>query len=205
MKKYCKKVKDLKSLKDIGLSSGICNLLNEVPIEDIVLAARIGKLDDFLRGKVPADYVMPCYLMVQSALLKAGYLRRDFYEYLESFNWLSFIKAIVDGKYDNGLFDGASNIQRILSGMTNDQYESFDGLSALQIRALNTILKSCFLYDRSYYLVLIRFGLNGKESRPREDIADVIGEDVSYIRDLEEEAIEKFGTAATPIINKILS
>ena len=202
MANFCKKVSELKSLEDIGVSSGVCSLLKDISIKDIVLAARKGELDNFLKVRVEPEYVMPFRSEIQDALLQAGYLRKDLHQYLESFNWLSFMKAAMDGWCDESLFNGNSNIKRILSGMTNEQYEVFEGLSVLQIKSLNTVLKTCLSCDLSYKIVLIRFGLTSDgHNRSREDISDILNEDVSYIKNIEFDALVKFRIVVKPFRN----
>ena len=202
MTNYCKKASELESLESIGIDSSVCSLLRDISIKDIVLAARKEELDNFLKVRVEPEYVMPFCSEIQDALLRAGYLRKDLHQYLESFNWLSFMKAAMDGWCDESLFNGDSNIKRILSGMTNEQYEVFEGLHVLQIKSLNTVLETCLSCDLSYKIVVIRFGLTSDgHNRSREDVSDIFNEDVSYIKNIEFDALAKFRIVVKPFRN----
>lgn len=127
MRRKCKEAVKLKSFKDIGVSELVCSIMDGNCIDEIILAARTGNLEDVLKEVVDPNNMAVCYLGVQSALKKAGYLRDDFVKYQVSFNWMALMRAAVNGRYDESYFDEASNICRELRYFSNEEYEKFEG------------------------------------------------------------------------------
>jgi len=121
----CKEVANLKTLEEIGVNRPVCVLMESYSIESIVRVARAGNLDSALMEVVGEEYAKRCYLDIQNALSKAGYLRADLAEYQSSFNMMTFMRAAINGIHDKSFFDEASNIYREVRCFSNEEYENF--------------------------------------------------------------------------------
>ncbi|MBR2994056.1 hypothetical protein IKF43_01510 [Candidatus Saccharibacteria bacterium] len=188
----CKKANELKSFEEIGVSQAVISLMGDhFPISGVILSARVGTLADDLAQKIEdPDQARNCYLEIQNALNKAGYIRHDFNEYQTSFNWLALIIGAMSGNYDESFTDEQSNIYRGLKYFSNEKYEQFVGTSESIMEALHAALEAAL--DDEYGLIKCIFGLKDGICRDIYSIAKILGEeDESVIRNRRDKALGK--------------
>ena len=182
-----RKVSELKSLQELNLSPEVAVVLQEYSINNLVLFARRHELCEALlraRGKYYSEETVSddvlatekslcekCSNELESALDEAGFFRNDFGRYTVSLNIMAFLRILTSINYDDSFFDQHENANREWKSFSNEEYESFEGLSNIQVRAFRSILRGV-LSDNQYDVISLRMGFDNGLCSTREEIAD---------------------------------
>lgn len=196
----------------IGVNACAADYAKRYDTRSLLLAARRGKLKTELAEDMGIDgskeddpnaklenYVKSfiCNTTADElykAFEEKGMIRHDFDQYAVSFNILSFLKIVSNGTIepDDSYFDVVTNTQRILSVMTNEEYETFEGLEPEVIEGFHRILK-WNLSKIHYELIVARMGLVNGHPKSRQKVANMLGLTEQAVLFGEREVFAKMG------------
>ena len=166
-----KRALDLKDLHELELCLDVVDVLKNYSIDSLVLFTRRHELFDALIRAQDENHLngsdeesaektmlfMRCEEEMEYALSRAGYFRNDFGSYHVSFNILAFLRILAEGRYDDSFFNEFENANREWKSFSNAEYESFEGLSNIQVYAFKAILRE-ILSERQYKVISLRMG-----------------------------------------------
>ena len=169
-------------------------LLRTELAEDIGLGNKVDERSINHRQYVDFFIVEETAKELYAAFDRNGMIRHDFSKYAVSFNILSFLKIVSNGiiEPDESYFDVVANTQRILSVLTNSEYESFEGLEPEVIEGFYRLLK-WNLSATHYELITYRMGLESGYPKSRQEVANMLGLTEQAILFGEREVFAKMG------------
>lgn len=201
---HVKKVSELRSLDEFNLSAEVYDVLSEYKLSSLVLFARREDLFGALmraRGVYHVDQVSQetvesetrlcqrCADEFRKELKEKGFFRTDFDNYRQSFNIMSFLRVLIGGNYNDDYFDEFYNARREWKSFTNEEYETFGGLTQIQINTFMMILEYS-LSEYQFRVICERMGLHNGICVDRKTVAKEFGMTEREIFNMEKSAFQ---------------